>query len=85
MELYRKFQSVFLLVLLLILVVNMTDACPSVCICIGTRVDCTRKHLQVIPTNLPRDVVYLDLQNNGIEEIAHQFWNMTKVEQIHLR
>ena len=35
---------------------NSLGECPQVCSCYGTRVDCTNRDLQEIPSGIPEDV-----------------------------
>ena len=35
---------------------NSLGECPHVCSCYGTRVDCTNRDLQEIPSGIPEDV-----------------------------
>ena len=39
-------------------------SCPDVCICKNDRVKCVNKSLDVIPSNLPKTTVYLDISKN---------------------
>ncbi|CAF0996746.1 unnamed protein product [Adineta ricciae] len=45
------------------------NACPSMCSCQGTIVDCSNRNLQVIPSEIPKNVFKLDLQFNNISII----------------
>ncbi|EEC07318.1 slit protein, putative [Ixodes scapularis] len=43
--------------------------CPESCVCEGTIVDCSRKSLREIPSDLPTFTTELDLRNNAIADI----------------
>ncbi|KAL8612975.1 hypothetical protein ACOMHN_001058 [Nucella lapillus] len=60
-------------------------ACPSLCSCSGSRVDCYGKELAEIPEDLPPGVVYLDLQTNLIETVGTQLQNLSSLEKVMLR
>ncbi|XP_056004929.1 slit homolog 2 protein-like isoform X2 [Ostrea edulis] len=44
--------------------------CPKQCVCLGTVVDCSNRHLTLIPDNLPIYTTELKLQNNQIEKLG---------------
>nr|XP_008507858.1 PREDICTED: slit homolog 1 protein-like [Equus przewalskii] len=44
-------------------------ACPALCTCTGTTVDCHGTGLQAIPKNIPRNTERLELNGNNITRI----------------
>lgn len=45
------------------------SACPALCTCTGTTVDCHGTGLQAIPKNIPRNTERLELNGNNITRI----------------
>ena len=50
-------------------------SCPNACICENYRVKCVNKSLDVIPSNLPKTTVYLDISRNKHIHIPDTFLN----------
>ena len=50
-------------------------SCPNVCICKNNRVECVNKSLEVIPNNLPKTTVYLDISENKHIHIPDTFFS----------
>jgi hypothetical protein len=75
----------FLTIVYLCASCNLAFACPWQCACAEGKVNCYGRNLKVIPHDLPKDVVFIDLQTNEIESVQDAFHNMTTVREIHLR
>ncbi|CAH1238554.1 FLRT1 [Branchiostoma lanceolatum] len=58
--------------ILLVAMATATAACPSVCKCNGTRVDCSRALLTTLPPDLPYNTTELILRQNRISNINDQ-------------
>uniref|UniRef100_A0A147BU85 Putative membrane glycoprotein lig-1 n=2 Tax=Ixodes ricinus TaxID=34613 RepID=A0A147BU85_IXORI len=59
--------------------------CPSGCSCLGSFVDCSRRGLTEIPTDLPTWVEILELQHNNIAEVPPEsLLNLTQLRQLDL-
>jgi hypothetical protein len=75
----------FLTIVYLYAACNLVVTCPWQCACAEGKVNCYGRNLKVIPHDLPKDVVFIDLQTNEIESVQDAFHNMTAVREIHLR
>ncbi|XP_030897100.1 slit homolog 1 protein-like [Leptonychotes weddellii] len=60
-------------------------ACPALCTCTGTTVDCHGAGLQAIPKNIPRNTERLDLSENTIQAIPRKaFRGATDLKNLQL-
>uniref|UniRef100_A0A8C9S1Q5 Slit homolog 1a (Drosophila) n=1 Tax=Scleropages formosus TaxID=113540 RepID=A0A8C9S1Q5_SCLFO len=55
--------------LLVILLGSHTCACPTLCTCSGTTVDCHGLGIKTVPRNIPRNVERLELNGNNLTRI----------------
>ncbi|XP_033105622.1 leucine-rich repeats and immunoglobulin-like domains protein 2 [Anneissia japonica] len=59
--------------------------CPTVCECLGTSIDCSRRSLTHIPTDIPEWVTVLSLQTNMIDTIPEGiFDNLPDLQELDL-
>uniref|UniRef100_A0A3B3T238 Slit homolog 1 protein n=1 Tax=Paramormyrops kingsleyae TaxID=1676925 RepID=A0A3B3T238_9TELE len=52
------------------LAAGLTDACPALCTCSGTTVDCHGLGIRTVPRNIPRNTERLELNGNNLTRIT---------------
>ena len=71
-------------IVVIVFCTNGGNACPILCACAKSSVDCSNRHLTKIPANIPSIALQLYLQGNNISHIDFSSSNLSVLGALHL-